>query len=73
LRSFIPGAPDITTRGDFSANASAVALTTFKPPTQYVTHTTPNPLIRAYASAANAAPCSSHVSITLSLFDWISS
>src|SRR4029079_5275436 len=29
----------------------------------------PNPLIRAYASAANAAPCSSHVLIIFSLLE----
>jgi hypothetical protein len=34
-------------------------------------HTAHNSLIRAYASTANAAPCSSHVLITLSLFDWL--
>ena len=33
-RSFIPGAPLMTTTGDFSAKASAVVLASFSPPTQ---------------------------------------
>ena len=33
-RSFIPGAPLMTTTGDFSAKASAVGLATLRPPTQ---------------------------------------
>ena len=37
----------MTTTGDFSANASAVVLATFNPPTQYVTQTAPSPRTRA--------------------------
>ena len=33
-RSLMPGAPLITTTGDFSANAPAVVFATFSPPTQ---------------------------------------
>jgi hypothetical protein len=35
------------TTGDFSAYASAVVFNTFNPPTHYVTHTAPIPLILA--------------------------
>gem|GEM_PF-7115689 len=46
-RSFMPGAPLMTTMGDLSANASAVVFATFKPPTQCVTQTAPSPFTRA--------------------------
>ncbi len=46
-RSPMPGAPLITTSGDFSAYAPATLFTTLSPPTQYVIHTHPSPLTRA--------------------------
>ena len=53
-----PGAPLMTTTGDFSANAPAMELQRLSPPTQYVTQTAPIPLIRAYPSAAYPAQSS---------------
>ena len=46
-RSASPGDPAMTTTGTLSAQACAVGLTTFSPPTPQVTSTTPMPLRRA--------------------------
>src|SRR5688572_10280536 len=48
-----------------------MALRTLSPPTQYVTHTSPMPLSREYASAANPAPGSWVIVIDL-IFDFSS-